>query len=230
MKKMLALVLLLCLLCPCALAEGKLEMTEVRVVREVEEDCAEMKLYLQLTNTGDAAVGLDYVQVMYTNAQGETVCEESAYGMYPTVLQPGETGYVYNWSMSLEAAAAQSIVDYDVTIYEGDYYMPEVTRLAHEMEYQVEDDGFWTEHHVIFYLTNETDATMWQPCTLIVVRSTEGKILLIQDDAMYDVGLPAGSSLYYDMEISFSAVEAWEEAGIEVGSVETVVYMEKEAF
>ena len=230
MKKLLAVVLLLCLLCPCALAAGKLQMTEVRVVRDVDGEYGEMMMYLQITNTGDEAIGLDHVAVSYVDANGAVVCEESGYGMYPSVLQPGEKGYTYIWSMGLLAEEARSIVDYHVTIREGDYYMPQITHIPHEVEYQVTDDDFWSEHHVLFSLTNTSNDTLWRPYTLVVVRSTEGKILTIQDDMLYNVGVPSGSSLYCDVSISMIDTDAWKEKGYEVGSVETYVYTETETY
>jgi len=222
MKKCLVLVLLLCLLCPVAMAEGKLEITDTRVIRYAED--GEIKMLMQLTNTGDAPIGMNYADVFFTDASGATVTTEMAFEMYPTVLQPGEKGYTYAWAFGLSEEKAKSIVDYSVVLYEQSNYLPGVACFEHESEYAVTEYEYYTDHSVTFYLTNPLTETVWEPYLVLIVRDQNGKILDIISDSTYRAGIPAGGSLYYYVTISDYDMEKWQEAGREVGSVETIVY------
>jgi len=61
MKKLLAIVLLLCLVCTSAFAAGNLERTETRVVREKKDydESYGIHVYIQLKNTGDAPISVE---------------------------------------------------------------------------------------------------------------------------------------------------------------------------
>ena len=226
MKKLLALMLLLCLCCTCAMSEGSLEIIETRVVRRVEEDYAQMKAFLKVTNAGDAPVSLNEGTVRYTDAQGALVDESFTYSMFPTVLQPGEAGYMYIWSYGIEVDAAKSIADYDIVLQPEHSYLPGITPIDYTAEYVVNDYEYYKEYNVIVTVTNNSENVVWEPQILVVVRAQNGKILDMTDTTMYGVGIPAGSSVHYVVSLSEYDVDNWTAAGYEVAEIETIIYEE----
>lgn len=228
MKKLLAIVLLLCMVCSSAFAQGNLERTETRVVRENKDNGSyDIHIFIQVKNTGDMAVGLDKADIYLYDANSTVLEDDTTYSMYPPVLQPGEVGYIYNWLYNMEETLANAITSYSINLAsEHDTrYMDQIVHLPHSATY-AEVESYSVDPIVTFTVTNDTDAILWQPEMVVIVRSTEGKILDVQTSTMYGVGIPAGGSVLYNMDLGSYNLEAWNGAGHTVGTVETFVYIE----
>ena len=227
MKKLLAIVLLLCLVCTSAFAVGNLERTETRVVRQPKDNGKyDVNVFVQVKNTGDAAVSLDKANIYLYDANSTVLDDDTTYSMYPPVLQPGEVGYIYNWMYNVDATLANAISSYSINISnETDpRYVDQVLHVGHSAEYAEVEQYSYTEHVLTFTITNDTTSTVWDLNLVAVVRSAEGKILDIQSTTVYNVGLPQGSSVMYEMDLGSSNLTAWKTAGHTVGSIETYVY------
>lgn len=230
MKKLFALILLLCMCVSCAQAAGVLERTETRVVREAGEDDAEIFVYLQLKNTGNAPVGLDNIQVQFVDAEMNVVLEEGTFSMYPPTLQPGQIGYACVWAYNVELDVAQAITNYAVTVKASHDYLIDVSLVDNTVEHKKVENPYYTEHQAFLTITNATAETIWQPEIVLVVRNQDGKILTIENDALYDVGIPAGGHVYYGYDFSSFQVERWQEKGQEIATMETIVYLENDTW
>lgn len=229
MKKLLAIVLLLCLVCTSAFAVGNLERTETRVVREAQDNGKyDVNVFIQVKNTGDAAVSLDKANIYLYDANSTVLDDDTTYSMYPPVLQPGEVGYIYNWMYNVDASLANAISSYSINISnETDpRYVDQVLHVGHSAEYAEVEQYSYTEPVLTFTITNDTTATVWDMNVVAVVRSAEGKILDIQSGTVYNVGLPQGSSVMYEMSLGSNNLTAWKTAGHTVGSIETYVYVD----
>lgn len=228
MKKILAIVLLLCLVCNSAFALGNLENAETRVVREAKDNGKyDINVYIQVKNTGDMPVSLDKANIYLYDANSTVLEDDTTYSMYPPVLQPGEVGYVYNWLYSVDANIATAIASYSINITPEHKYLDVIQHVAHEATYAevpYYNDGY--EPIVTFTVTNDTAETIWEPKLIVVVRSTAGKILDVQTDDMYNVGIPAGSNVMYEMGLGYNNLKTWNAAGHTVGSIETFVYVD----
>lgn len=227
MKKLLALVLLLCLVCTSAFALGNLERTETRVVREAKDNGKyDINVFVQVKNTGDAAVSLDKANIYLYDANSTVLEDDTTYSMYPPVLQPGEVGYIYNWMYNVEGTMANSIASYSINIAPEHKYVDKVLHLNHTATYE-EVTRYSSLYPVLtFEITNDTPNTVvWEPSVIVVVRSAEGKILDIQTASVYNVGIKEGNSVMYEMDLGSSNLESWKSAGHVVGSVETFVYI-----
>lgn len=228
MKKLLAIVLLLCLVCTSAFAVGNLERTETRVVREAKDNGKyDVNVFIQVKNTGDAAVSLDKANIYLYDANSTVLDDDTTYSMYPPVLQPGEVGYIYNWMYNVDASLANAISSYSINISnETDpRYVDQVLHVGHSAEY-AEVERFSSTYPILTYtITNDTPNTVvWDMNVVAIIRSTEGKILDIQSSSIYNVGLKEGSTMLYEMDLGYSNLESWKTAGHTVGSIETYVY------
>lgn len=230
MKKLLAIILLLCLVYTSAFAVGSLERTETRVVRDAKDSGKyDVNVYIQVKNTGDAAVSLDKAQIYLYDANSTVLEDDTTYGMYPPVLQPGEVGYIYDWMYNVDATLAESIASYSINISnETDArYIDQITYLPHSVSYaEVIPYGDTVNPIATFTITNDTAEAIWEPRMVVIVRSTEGKILSIQTADAYNVGIPAGSSMMYEMDLGSNYLKKWKAAGHTVGTLETYCYIE----
>lgn len=225
MKKLLALVLLLCLVCTSAFALGNLERTETRVVREAKDNGKyDINVFVQVKNTGDAAVSLDKANIYLYDASGAVLDDEVTYSMYPATLQPGEVGYIYDWIYNVEASMANGISSYSINIAPEHKYVESIVHVPHSAAYAEVTEYSSTYPYLTFTLNNTASAPVWEPLLVAVVRSTEGKILDIQTSSVYNIGIPAGNSVMYEMDLGSSNLKSWTGAGHTVGSVETFVY------
>ncbi len=227
MKKLLAIVLLLCLVCTSAFAAGNLERTETRVVREAKDNGKyDINVFIQVKNTGDAPVALDKANIYLYDANSAVLEDDTTYSMYPATLQPGEIGYIYNWMYNVEATLANSISSYSINIAPEHKYLDTIVHLNHSAEY-AEVTQYSSVYPILtFTITNDTASAIWEPDIVAIIRSAEGKILDIQTASVYNVGIPAGSSILYELDLGSSNLETWKEAGHVVGSVETYAYVE----
>ena len=229
MKKLLAIVLLLCLLSTSAFAAGNLERTETRVVRDAKDNGKyDINIFIQVKNTGDAPVSMDKASIYLYDANGTVLDDETAYSMYPSILQPGEIGYIYRQIYNAEASLATSIASYSITIAPEHKYLDEVAHLTHYAEYmEVKANQYSSlEPLTYFTITNDYSDTIWNPVVVCIVRSTEGKILSIQASTVYDVGIPSGQTVMYEKSLGSSALKKWNESGHTVGAIETFCYIE----
>lgn len=228
MKKLLAIVLLLCLVCTSAFAAGNLERTETRVVREAKDNSKyDINVFIQVKNTGDAPVSLDKANIYLYDANSAVLEDDTTYSMYPATLQPGEVGYIYDWMYNVEATLANSISSYSINIAPEHKYLDTIVHLNHTATYAEVTQYSSTYPILTFTITNDTAAgDMWEPSIVAVVRSAEGKILDIQTASAYNIGIPQGSSVLYELDLGSSNLKTWTEAGHTVGSVETFVYVD----
>lgn len=230
MKKLLAIVLLLCLVCTSAFAAGNLERTETRVVREKKDydESYDIHVYIQLKNTGDAPIALDKATIKLLDAAGAVLEEDDVYSAYPPTLQPGEVGYAYKQFYSLDAAKATALASYTVDFTTEDRWMTEIKHVDHTAKY--EEVERWGDKYPTVFITvnNTTEEVLWDVELVGVIRSTDGKILAMFNETMYDVGILPGSSAMYRAELYASDLERWTNGGYTVGNVETYAFIEIE--
>ena len=226
MKKLLAVLLILCVFCSSALAAGQLEVSESRVVRTCDDyGTYEINVFIQVTNTGDAAVSLDKADIYLTDETGAVLEDDTTYALYPPVLQPGEIGYITNWFYNVDAAIAEAVKGYSIDIASENDWLAEIVSVSHTAEY-AEVESYDLLPVVTFTVTNTGADTVWNPVLVAIVRSTEGKILAMMDETAYNVGIPVGGTLLYEMELGSDDLTSWKDAGYIVGSVEVFVYSE----
>lgn len=226
MKKIIAIALMLCLLLCCvpAMAEGKLDCTDSRVVRNLENK--QITVYIQVTNTGDTPAGLDYCTITLYDANKAQLEQSKTYSLYPGYLLPGEIGYIAYTFYGMDEQVAKAVSSYNIDVLtELDYLYP-IKSVPHTISYVVEEGSYSTYHYAELNIINDSDEVLWQPEYVYVVRSTEGKILTIVSSRCYDVGIPAGANIFYRSSIGTSAVEDWAAAGHQIGSIEAFTYIE----
>jgi len=226
MKKIIALVLLLCLALSCmpAMAGAALERTETRVIRDIDNKM--ISVYLQLTNTGDVPVGLDKATISLYDANDTLLLEESTYGMYPGYLLPGEVGYVIKVFYSVDPEVAKAISTYTVNLEAESEWLYEIKRLPATVSYVKEEGSYSTYHYAEMAITNDTADMLWEPEYVFVVRSTAGKILSVVHSNAFDTGTIAGGTIYCRSNLGTKSVDTWTAAGHEIGEIEVYAYYE----
>ena len=224
MKKLLAILLLLCLCIPGVMAEGKLELSETRLMRTVEDEYGDIRIILQVTNTGDAPVGLSEASVLLVNGNNELLEEVYTFTMNPPVLQPGEVGYMSLW-YSDERARVLSAADYDVRIDCVHEYLPTLKYLSCSAEYVEKVNEYYTDYKLIFTVKNDTADVLWQPTIAMILRNADGKLLDVQETCVYNVGIPAGGVMLYEVYLSEYELQMWADAGQVFSELEAYIYV-----
>ena len=223
MKKLLAILLLLCLCIPGVLAEGHLELSETRLLRSVDGEYGDIRIYLQVTNTGDAPVALNEASVLLVNGNSELLEEVYTYSMYPAVLQPGKVGYMSLWYSDV-ADRVLSVTDYHVKFDEAHEYLPALQYLSCTYEYVELENENYTEYKLIFCVENVTDTVQWEPSIAMILRNENGKILDVQETGLYCVGIPANGMIMYEVYLSDYDLQRWADAGQPFSRLESYVY------
>lgn len=106
MKKLLSILLVLCLICPAALAQnGDVSVAESHIHQYAEGENRIVHAVFVLENRGDQPLLPAICSVVLMNKEGAIFMEDMN-ALYPMVIAPGARGYVYG-IFTLDAQAQQ---------------------------------------------------------------------------------------------------------------------------
>lgn len=229
MKKLVALVLALCLALTCAtaLAAGKLTVAqETYTPAELYTDAYAGFIFAEVTNSGDKNVSFAGGIFEILNADGEALESSDMYSCYPSVLAPGETGYVFRYDTVDAAKSVEDIPDYTLTVSGKSSTDEAPVRLTASAT--VEEVERWSSmvYQVKVTVTNETDATAYDTTVTYGLYDAEGKLLYCDSTDLYRLGIPAGQTVEVVLEVSDSLKAVWDKAGVKPATVQAIAFME----
>lgn len=231
MKKILSVLFALALLCSAALAEAALEPLHTMYQIIPSYDSAVGMYYAEVVNTGDTLICLDseLSRVEVLDAQGNVLATEAIYSTVPTVLAPGETGYVVPFYMYLDGVDVSALTDYAIHLYaeEASYYEPTnyLNANAISAEIRTEPDS-WGDDVTSLYITftNTTADVVYDFHFALGVYDESGALIYTCEESTYDVGIPSGQSVIVRSEIDSMITSYWAENGITPASIGVIGY------
>ena len=212
MKKVLCLLLVVLMFsCIPAMAAGKLEISqETFYVMPYYSDNYAGYVYAEVENVGDKPVVFNGGLLELFNADGDSIEANDYVSCYPSVLNPGEKGYIYVSQDVEEATTPDYIDDYLLTV-------------------TGKGEDYWTEYYLFGEVENDTDQICYNVELVYVVKDATGKLLYCESDTLYEVGIMPGMKIATYTELSSSLIEFLEENALSIDQVEVIAYMIQEA-
>ncbi|MBR4080440.1 MAG: FxLYD domain-containing protein [Clostridia bacterium] len=230
MKKLLSLVLALCLMlgCTSALAAGKLVVNqETYTPIELYSDSYYAYIFVEVTNAGDKNVEFGSGILEVLNADGDAVESFDLYTAYPEVLAPGDVGYISYYRGVDDAKSVEDIPDYLLTVSGKSSKDEAPLRLT--ATGVVEEVPYWneTQYQVTLTITNDTDKTIYDATVPYAIYDASGKLLYADYTTLWNIGLPAGSTIEMRQTINDAFLKLWKANNTIPTTVTTFAYVEK---
>lgn len=209
MKKLLSILLVLCLLCPAALADsGDVYVSESHIHTYMEGENQRLHAVFVLENRSKELLVPAAASVALLNAQGE-VCYEDISPMFPPALQPGERGYVYGLVLlSPEMQKQYDHAELYLALTEYSKYEKEMlSEMAKQVLYPkatVTAAGSTATVQV----TNTAGMDIHVGAILLLHRNQAGEIVGVTED--FIVNLPVGETMEKTYEFPFAAFDTVE--------------------
>ena len=230
MKKFASLLLALCLTlcCSAALAAGNLEVIQETYITVKCGGSIYGYLYAEITNTGDSNAELGSSVVEVLSESGDVTGTDTIYYSYPTILAPGEKGYIVKNLYTADGTQLSDISGHSLSIFGKTSSMETETRLDASAVVEAYESWSGTSYRVVVTITNNTDETVYDAQLAAGVYDQNGTLLFAADGTLYDVGIPAGITLEYRMDVDYDIIDYWNANGIQPVSAEAICYIEAE--
>ena len=228
MKKIVALLLAACLTlgCASALAAGKLTVNQ-ETYTAVAGYSFVGYVFAEVENTGDKNIEFGNGLLEILTADGDPMDSTDIYSMYPSILAPGEKGYVSTLQYVDAAESIEDISDYTLTITGKSTQEEAIARLDSTAAYGVGVNSWGDEEQmVVVTITNNTQETVYDCQVAFALYDAEGKLLLVDADNTYNVGIPAGQSVDVQFTVDDDLAAVWAEQGVTPATAESVAYQD----
>ena len=228
MKKIVALLLAACLTlgCASALAAGKLTVNQ-ETYTAVAGYSFVGYVFAEVENTGDKNIEFGNGLLEILTADGDPMDSTDIYSMYPSILAPGEKGYVSTRQYVDAAESIEDISDYTLTITGKSTQEEAIARLDSTAAYGVGVNSWGDEEQmVVVTITNNTQETVYDCQVAFALYDAEGKLLLVDADNTYNVGIPAGQSIEVQFTVDEDLAAVWAEQGVTPATAECVAYQD----
>lgn len=228
MKKFVALLLAVCLTlgCASALAAGKLTVNQ-ETYTAVAGYSYVGYVFAEVENTGDKNIEFGNGLLEILTADGDPMDSTDIYNMYPSILAPGEKGYVSARQYVDAAESIEDISDYTLTLTGKSTQEEAIARLDSTAAYGVGTNSWGDEvQMVVVTVTNNTQETVYDCQVAFALYDGEGKLLLVDADNTYNVGIPAGQSAEILFTLDEDLAAVWAEQGVTPATAECVAYQD----
>ena len=226
MKKLLALALALCLTlgCTSALAAGKLTVNQEAYLA-MESYSFIGYVFAEVENTGDKNIEFANGLLEILTAEGDPMTSSDLYTMYPGVLAPGEKGYVYKSVYVDDAESLDDIADHMLTLTGKSAQEEATPRLDSSAVYALGTDVWGDpEHAITVTITNNTQETVYDCQVVYGLYDEEGKLLCVECESAYNIGIPAGQTIEYRFTIDDDIAAAWTAQGLTPVTAQSIAY------
>jgi len=224
MKKLIAIIIAaLMLMSVSALAE--LEVKQVEYIPVASYDSVYCYLFAEVVNNGTEPCTVDGSYDML-DADGNAVATQDIYSSAPYTLAPGETGYVSIYKYNEGVPADYPDVRYTIlsaTAYSEPSTHVTVAGTAVNTGVDTWDNAFC---EMIVTITNDTPETVVEPRVALGLYDQNGVLMYATNTTMYNVGVPAGSSMEAMFYAPTNLIEAWDAAGRVPTTVQGIGYIE----
>lgn len=223
-RKISILALALFLAVAPALAAGKLTVNQEVMNAYDSYGSVQADVFAEVENTGDSPVEFSAGLLELLDAQGNTIDSTDYVYCYPSVLAPGEKGYVIVNMYPENAAAPTDIAQYklNLTGKDTDTTIPRLTSTG-VYENDV-SDGYWTYDYLTAEITNDSQAIAYDYYVVYAVKDAEGNLIYATYYPTYSIGIPVGGSAYVRTFMPDGALAYQDANGKVAATVETIAY------
>ncbi len=230
MKRFVSLLMALCLTlcCSAALAAGKLEVTQETYVAVESYGSCTGYLYAEITNTGNSNAEFDSGVLEVLSENGDVTDTSAIYSAYPNVLAPGEKAYLVERIYAEDGVQLSEIADHSLSVLGKTSKDEAAAHLDASAVVEAYEGWDGTDYRIILTVTNSTDKTVYDALLVVGVYDQDGTLLYADDDVIYRVGIPAGGTLEYRLDVNTDIVACWKANSIQPISAEVICYVELE--
>ena len=183
--------------------------------------------YAKVENEGDAPVGVDNGKLVLFSGNDDILVTSDYVNTYPSrvILNPGEYTYIseFLWDSNLKN---QSIGDVKFSIDTTDRGT-EVERIPCEAAYEINGSGSY-DNYIHVTITNEADQARKGYYLVAALFDTTGNLVYVDTNQYENVSLHPGSTATFSMYIDMDNIDYFESNGIQIGSVDAIVYYRAE--
>lgn len=225
MKRIVGMMVALILVCGIlpAYAAGGIDAVEENWYVVSRSDNYRVYFYAVVTNNGSAPESVNDLLFEIKDGAETTIESTAKYKLYPEVLEPGQSGWL-TITQDVKDIEDVALIDHCALTITSKANDDEAARLlTATAEYLAEDEDE-NENVIRAAVTNSGEGNAFEITAAVIARDADGKLLYVDSAATKDVGLAAGDSLLVRWEIKSDIVDALEDAGIEVASVEALAY------
>lgn len=215
--------LLLVLFSVGALAEGQATITQQTAQTYAYEDVFYAYYFAQIENTGDVPIVLDGGTLELYNSEGQAIYSTPVYSCYPSVLAPGEKGFVREYT-NLDSLNTMAAYKFDLVARpagEGS-----VIRLNCTADFSQQtlygDDMSTTLKATVM---NDKQETVSNIMIVYALYDAEGKLIFVDTLSPYYLGIPAGNSVELSTAVDPEIEASWAERGIRPASAYALAYI-----
>ncbi len=237
MERKLAAILAGLLLCiPAvgpALAEGELTIVQESYYETHNKYRNTAHIAAEIENTGNEIAAFGEGKFELLDAAGDILLTNEWITMSPSVLNPGDKGYVYA-SLSLdELPANRPVGKHVLTVAKGanfgvttgrSYVGSVVYHPAKNPRYEKPDIDKRINAKVLVDIENTQTAALYDFGVLFVVKDAQGKLMYFKEDLVFNIGIKPGSTIEIRDDIDLDTSVSFAEKGIEPATVEAIVY------
>ena len=216
-----ALLLMLC--AGSALADGQATITRQLAQTYDYGDVFFTYYFAEVQNTGDAPIVLNGGTLELYNAEGGTIYSAQVYNCYPSVLGPGEIGYVREYT-NMDTPDAVASYRFDLSASpasEGSVsYLTCTPSFEQSTLYENE-----TSTTITATLTNPQSETARGIMVVYALYDASGNLLFVDTLSATYLGLPSGSTVELNTVVDGEIETAWNAQGIKPASAQARAYV-----
>lgn len=183
--------------------------------------------YAKVENDGDAPAGVDNGKLVLFSGDDDILVTSDYVNTYPSrvILNPGEYTYIseFLWDSNLKN---QSIGDIKFSIDTTDRGTA-VERVPCEASYEITGSDSY-DNYVHVTITNEADQARKGYYLVGALYDTAGNLVYVDTNQYENVSIHPGSTVTFSLYIDADNINYFESNGIQIGSVDAIVYYREE--
>ncbi len=202
-------------------AAGNITVTDKTAVVFPGDDSG--YFYARVENDGDMPVGVDSGKLVLFSDNEDILVTSDYVNAYPSriILEPGEYTYIseFLWDSNLKN---QTIGDIKFSMDMTDMGTA-AEKIPCEATCDIKGSDSY-ENYIYVTVSNDSAETRYGYYVVAALLDTEGNLVHVDCTRMENVGLHAGSSATFSMYIDADLVNHFETDGIQIGTVDALVY------
>lgn len=225
MKRTLGMLLVLTMIIGLlpAYAAGGIETTEETWYAVSKSDDYKVYYYSTVTNTGDEPAAIKNLLFEIKDADDQVLESTSKFSLYPSVLTPGQTGWLVI-TQDVKDIAKKAVIDHCDLEIAGKVDDDHAANLLPATAEYLKEDEDENEDMLRIAVTNPGEGNAFEITAAMAARDASGKLLYIVGAGTRDIGLPAGGALTLRSQVRSDIMDALEDENAEIASVEALAY------
>ena len=209
-------------------ARGKLTIwgeTFVPYVSEYEGGNDNIYVFARVENTSDKQVTIHNPLFEIYDANDDVIKSEDYLTCEPSILQPGESAFLYKNIWLDDGISANDVADYvlDLNIKNEAYYT--ITRFPATVEFVENDDRNGNRGMIYATVTNDTEETVYNMRVIAALMNDKGEVLYVQSNST-NLGLLPGTSVVFPIYVDSNIANYLKANDIKPASVDVIAYTE----